>query len=98
MVSLFEMENVGFKITMFSAYLKNGLPGCVLNQFCNARRYFNAGVPVCVFLQKSTFELLLLCFTDVDVNVMSVCQMSVEVISAPYHLIFYSRSNSIAGA
>jgi hypothetical protein len=50
MVSLFERENSGFNITIFSAYLKDGLPGCVLSQFCIPRRYFHAGVPVCVFL------------------------------------------------
>jgi hypothetical protein len=50
MVSLFERENAGFKITLFSAYPKHGLPGYVLNQFCITRRYCNAGIPVCVFL------------------------------------------------
>ena len=47
-VSLFERENVGFKIAILSAYLKHGLPYCVLNQFYINRRYFNAGVPVCL--------------------------------------------------
>ena len=50
MVLLFERKNAGFKISMFSAYLKHGLPDCVLFQFCITYRYFNAGVPVCVFL------------------------------------------------
>jgi hypothetical protein len=39
-----------------------------------------------------------ICFTDVDMNAVSVCQMSVEVISAPYHLIFYSKGNNITEA
>ena len=50
MVSFFERENAGFRIAMFSAYLKHALPGCVLNQFCITGRYFNVGAPVCVFL------------------------------------------------
>jgi hypothetical protein len=58
MVSLFEKENAGFKITLFSAYLKHGLPGYVFNQFCITRRYFNAGVPVCLFLSN---QLLAYC-------------------------------------
>ena len=63
----------------------------------------SAGVPVCVFLPNQLSGYCSICFTDVDMNVvsvcqMSVCQMSVEDISAPYHLILYSRCNNIREA
>jgi hypothetical protein len=52
-VSLFERENAGFKITMFSAYLKHGLPGGVLNQLCITRRYFNLQEPCVLYIGRA---------------------------------------------
>ena len=94
-VLLFEKKNACFKITMFSTYIKHRLTGCVLNQFCITRRYFNTCVPVCVFLPNL---LLSYCTYASLTLIWKSCQMSVEVISATYHLILFCRINSTAEA